>query len=230
MSIRLTASALIGFCCLTVAGTVSPAIDLPRARIDITDKQVGQSPKGFLFWRTGSGEIGNWRVVNEPSATTGFAIEQSSIDQTDDRYPMAVYEPISAQNYEVSARIKIVSGRMQSAGIALRVRNELNYYLVRVSALEERVDLFRVIQGKLRRITGVEAPIGKLKWHRMDVLAANDQIAVALDDQVMFRVRDRTFLNSGHVALWTEEDNVTRFEEISILPLESRDPNAERRR
>jgi hypothetical protein len=30
---------------------------------------------------------------------------------------------------------------------------------------------------------------------------------------------DRTFLNHGHVGLWTEEDNVARFEQLEIKSL-----------
>jgi hypothetical protein len=207
-------------CCLATVCTTSLATDLPNGRIELNEEHVGRPPEGFLLWRTGTGELGNWRVVKDATAPAGLAIEHSSRDHTEDRYSLAVHAPVFAESYEVSARIRIISGRMQSAGVALRVRNELNYYLVRINALEERVDVFRVIQGQPRRLTGVETPITRGKWHRIDVLMVKDQIAVAVDSGAMLRVRDRTFLNAGHVALWTEEDNVTRFDGISIVPLQ----------
>ena len=43
-----------------------------------------------------------------------------------------------------------------------------------------------------------------------------------LDDNWILTVFDRSLMRDGHVALWTQDDNVTRFEEIEITPLPER--------
>jgi len=46
---------------------------------------------------------------------------------------------------------------------------------------------------------------------------------VSLDTKVLFTTFDRARMKDGRMALWTREDNVTRFDQIEIRPL----PNTE---
>jgi len=117
-------------------------------------------PTDFEFWRNG------WRrrrpmggSFATTTAVAGASIEQFSMDKTENRFPVAIYKPISAKNVEVSTRFKLVSGTMQSAGVAVRLMSASNYYVVRVSALEARVDLLRVMDGKTERIAGADAGV-----------------------------------------------------------------------
>jgi len=176
-------------------------------------------PTDFEFWRTGGGDVGQWAVVRDTTAVDGASIEQFSMDKTENRFPVAIYKPISAKNVEVSTRFKLVSGTMQSAGVAVRLTSASNYYVVRVSALEARVDLLRVMDGKIKRIAGADAGVMRNRWQTLGVVAEDDRFTISLDDRLVFTAGDRTFLGDGHIALWTEGDNVTRFEEIQITPL-----------
>ena len=56
-------------------------------------------------------------------------------------------------------------------------------------------------------------------WHKLGVTAADDQFMISFDNASLFTISDRTFLNHGHVGLWTEEDNVARFEQLEIKSL-----------
>jgi hypothetical protein len=47
----------------------------------------------------------------------------------------------------------------------------------------------------------------------------NVRIAVLINGTNSFSALDETINNSGHVALWTEEDNVTRFDRLTIKAL-----------
>jgi hypothetical protein len=42
---------------------------------------------------------------------------------------------------------------------------------------------------------------------------------VSLDARPVFTAWDRTFPADGRIALWTEDDNITRFDQIEITPL-----------
>jgi len=91
--------------------------------------------------------------------------------------------------------------------------------VVSASALEERVDLFRVLAGKMERIGGTEADVVLNHWQMLGLVAQGDQFTVSLDNKWLFTVWDRTFSTDGRIGLWTEEDNVTRFDQFEIKAL-----------
>ena len=187
--------------------------------IDFAENRLGLPPEDFDFLITGRGQHGQWTVVRDTTAIHGVAIEQSSEDPTEDRYPLAIYASASPRDCEVSVRFKITKGAAQGAGIAARFRNADNYYFVRASALEDRVDLFRVANGKVERIWGTDADVTRYHWHKLGLVAEHDQFTVSFDSDWLFTAQDRTFLTDGRVGLWTEEDTVARFDQLEITTL-----------
>jgi hypothetical protein len=188
-------------------------------RIKIEKSEIGSPPVNFELLRTGKGTSGQWTIVRDPTAITGAALEQSSADETENRYPVAIYEQLSLKNVEFRARFKIMSGSMRNAGIIVRFIDPNNYYVVSASALEGRVDLFRMVGGKLTRIAGTEADVIRDHWHLLAVLANGQQFEVSMDNVPLFTTWDRTFLADGRMGLWTEEDNATRFDSLEIAAL-----------
>jgi hypothetical protein len=204
-------------------GLVAAAEDA-TTRIDIAKNGLGIPPGDFEFARSGEGDLGRWTVVRDPTAIKGLAIEHESTDQHEERFPLAIYKPLSMENVAVSVRFKIVSGTMLSAGLALSLRNPASYYAVSASALEQRVDLLLVMNGTVKRIeTGSEVNIERDRWHTLKVTLDDDHFVVALDNTVLFTAYDRTRMKDGRIALWTREDGITRFDQIEIRPL----PNTE---
>lgn len=204
---------------LICAVATSLATASPRAEaqsIDFVSNGIGVPPADFEFWRMGQGTMGDWAVVRDPSAIAGASIEQFSTDLTEDRFPVAVYKPTSAKDVKVSVRFKIVRGSIRSAGIAIRLRSASDYYLVRVSALEERVDLVRVVNGKMQRVAGADADVMSGRWQTLGVAAEKDRSTIFVDNAPIFTAWDQAYVDSGHIALWTEDDNVTRFDQIKI--------------
>ncbi len=190
-----------------------------KASIDLGENRDGVPPEDFDFGITGQGQPGQWTVVRDVTAIDGAAIEQSSTDPTENRFPLAIYRRLSLKNLEASARLRLIKGTMQTAGIAFRFVNADNYYVVSASALEERVDLFRVLAGKMERIGGTEADVVLNHWQMLGLVAQGDQFTVSLDNKWLFTVWDRTFSTDGRIGLWTEEDNVTRFDQFEIKAL-----------
>jgi hypothetical protein len=188
-------------------------------KIDIVRDGIGIPPHDFEFWQTGGGPNGQWAVVRDPTTVAGAAIEQSSMDRKEGRLPLAIYRPNSLKNVAVSTRFKLIQGAMQSAGIAVRVINAGSYYVAVANALEERVDLFRFLNGIRVRITGIEADVQRGHWQTLKLVIDENHFTVSLDGNLLFDAWDNGYLEDGYVALWTEEDNVTRFEEIIITPL-----------
>jgi hypothetical protein len=188
--------------------------------IDLSNTPPGKMPDGFTTARTGRGAQGDWRVEDDSSVTGGRVITQTSSDQTDYRFPLAIHEKVSAANVDVTVRFKAVAGRIDRAGgIAIRLTDADNYYVVRANALEDNVNFYRVVSGSRREIKGFSTKVASDVWHVLGLKAEADTFSISFDGKVLFSVTDRTFANAGKVALWTKADSVTRFDALSIRVL-----------
>jgi Galactocerebrosidase, C-terminal lectin domain len=204
-----------------LASEATPARPQTGARMIEIDKMgVGPAPADFTFGRTGSGGPGQWVVVDDATAPSKRAIEQSSTDRTDYRFPLAIYQPVTAKNVEVSLRFKPVAGRVdQAGGIAVRVTSPDDYYLVRANALEDNVRFYRIVKGRRVELASADVKVASGAWHTLALKAENDRFTVTFDGKTLHSTSDRTLPGPGRVALWTKSDSVTRFDQINILPL-----------
>ena len=189
--------------------------------VEIGSMQVRQEPPLFTTWRTGDGGAAEWRVVDDPTATNKKAIAQTSKDTTDYRFPLAVYNPVSARNVDVVVRFKPVAGKVdQAGGIAVRLTTPDDYYVARANALEDNVRFYRVVKGKREQLQGANVKVAANQWHTLGLRAEGDKFTVAFDGKPLFTGQDKTFDNTGKVALWTKADSVTYFDSIAITPLD----------
>ena len=139
----------------TAVLAVALTMTSPAAPQTITfgNSATGVPPADFEFGRTGSGGEGKWAVVADQSAEGGHALEQSSTDKTDYRFPLAIYKPVSAKDVDVRVRFKPVAGTVDRAGgIAVRLSGPDDYYVVRANALEDNVRFYRVVKGKREQV------------------------------------------------------------------------------
>jgi hypothetical protein len=189
-------------------------------RIDIAAMQPGAAPPGFTFSRTGNGAPAEWQVVADPSATGQKAIAQTSKDTTDYRFPLAVYDAISAKDIDVVVRFKPVAGTVdQAGGIAIRLTSPEDYYVVRANALEDNVNFYRVVKGRRSQIKGFDTRVATGQWHALGLRAEGERFTVSFDGKTLFTAEDKTFANVGRVALWTKADSVMHFDSIDIVSL-----------
>ena len=192
-----------------------------QTQIDIAAMQPGAAPPGFTFWRTGNGGAAEWQVIADPTAVRQKAIAQTSKDTTDYRFPLAVYQPISAKNVDVVVRFKPVAGSVdQAGGIAIRLTTPDDYYVVRANALEDNVNFYRVVKGRRSQIKGFDTKVAGNQWHMLGLRAEGERFTVSFDGKTLFTVEDKTIAGAGKVALWTKADSVTHFDTISITPLD----------
>ena len=219
MSRELTRFVVVVLAALA-CGDASLAAEDAATKIDLAKSAVGLPPADFDFERTGQGDLGQWTLVRDPSATDGLAIEHVSTDQHEDRFALAIYRPIAAENVEVKLRLKIISGPTLTAGFAIGLRNPNSYYAVSANAFEQRVDLLLFKDGKPARVESSEADVTRDRWHTLGVTLNDDHFTVSLDQKTLFTAFERTRMKDGQIALWTQEDNVTRFDriEVRVLP------------
>jgi hypothetical protein len=189
--------------------------------IDLSRYPAGPLPPEFLTsWRTGRGPLGDWQVVDDPTASQGKAIAQLNADTTDYRFPLAVYNVAPVQDLEASVRFKAIAGNGDRAGgLAVRLRDADNYYLVRANALEDNVRLYRVVKGDRQQLASASTKVTSGVWHTLMLRADGDRLSVSFDGKPLLTHSDRTFPGPGKVALWTKADSVTHFEQLKISPL-----------
>jgi hypothetical protein len=123
-ALRVVATLGVGAAVLTVA-VVAPSL-AGGTLVEIAKNAVGMPPADFQFAVTGQGEPGQWTLVSDQTAATKVAIEYAGRDSHEDRFPLAIYNPVSVRNAQISVRMKIVAGTMRSAGIAARLRDRDN--------------------------------------------------------------------------------------------------------
>jgi hypothetical protein len=188
--------------------------------IAIDRMMPGSPPAGFTFATAGRGGEGEWNVVEDPTAAMGRAIEQSSTERTDYRFPLAIDDSFSAADLNVELRFKAVGGKIDRAGgIAVRLADADNYYVVRANALEDNVRFYRVVDGRREQLGGTNLRVTANEWHSLGLRADGEQFTVSYDGKVLFGVTDKTFSEAGGVALWTKADSVTRFDQVKIIAL-----------
>jgi hypothetical protein len=189
--------------------------------IAIGTMEVGTAPADFEFWRTGQGGPGRWAVVSDATASGGRAIEQESTDQTDFRFPLAIYKPLSAKNVDVVVRFKAVAGKVdQAGGIAVRLTSPDSYYVVRANALEDNVRFYHIIKGRRTQLQGANIKVAPDQWHTLGLKAEGSMFTVTFNGKALFTARDTSIGDAGKVALWTKADSVTRFDQFEIRPLQ----------
>ena len=158
--------------------------------------------------------------MDDASVPAGRVLAQTSADQTDYRFPLAIYDAVTAKDVEVTVRFKAVAGRVDRAGgIAVRLTDADNYYVLRANALEDNVNFYHVVHGSRRADPRCRCKVASDQWHTLSLKAVGDQFTIGFNDKTLFTVADRTFANAGKVALWTKADSVTRFDALTIRTL-----------
>lgn len=199
-----------------------------RRVIDFESAAVGRAPASFSFALTGSGRPGVWVVRKDEAAPDrGKVLAQTDADRTSYRFPVAVFDDITAADVDISVRFRPVSGEVdQAAGLVWRYRDANNYYIFRANALEGNVVLYKVEHGKRTdlavkgsgRTYGKKADVPKDTWSQMGVTVRGPIFTVSLNGQGLFEVEDATFGGAGKVGVWTKADSVTYFDDLTIVP------------
>ena len=95
---------------MLVASMVAPAFAVDaKASIGLEENRIGSPPEDFDFGITGQGQPGEWSMVRDVTAIHGVAIEQSNTDPTENRFPFAIYKPLSLKNLAASVHLKLIT-------------------------------------------------------------------------------------------------------------------------
>ncbi len=180
--------------------------------------ETGKTPPGFSTALTGGGGPVTWVVQEDASAPSGGKVlAQTSTDKTNYRFPLCIYDPFMAKDVEVSVKFKAVAGKIdQAAGLVARFQDKDNYYITRANALEDNVNLYKVVGGSRKQFAGVKAKVPSGEWHGLKLVAKGQHFQVFFDDKLLFEANDETFKDAGKVGLWTKADSVTYFDDLRV--------------
>ncbi len=189
--------------------------------------RVGESPSGFSTALTGRGNPGRWVVMKDASSPShGNVLAQVDADPTGYRFPVCVYDGLTAKDADISMHFKPVSGRGdQGAGIVWRYMDKDNYYIVRANALENNVVLYKVQNGRrtdlplkgVGRTYGKKERVPSGEWGSLRVVAKGNLFEVYHNGNKLYEVEDNTFKDAGKIGLWTKADSVIYFADLQVI-------------
>ena len=188
--------------------------------VSFAETAPGSLPPGFAPGLTGGGGPVAWQVVADDSAPSRRVLAQTSADRTDERYPVCIYDRVTARDIDVTVRFKPVAGRVdQAGGIIVRVSDANNYYVVRANALENNVRLYHVIRGRRSQFAGADARVQSAAWQTLRVRAEGTRFQVHFEGKLLFEASDSRLAGPGGIGLWTKADSVTHFDQLTYSAL-----------
>lgn len=212
---------------LAVLSLCAPAAE---QRFSFDDVAPGQTPSGFHSLLAGEGRPGEWKIVMEEvppllapltpqalSVTRRAVLGQLAQDATDEHFPMLVFDGTTFDDFTVTTRLKIVSGQAeQMAGIAFRVQDEKNFYVIRASALGRNVRFYKVVNGLRSDPIGPELEVPKGVWHELMIRCKGNEIRAEFNGREVIPPLTDTSFKSGKIAFWTKSDSVSYFADTVI--------------
>ena len=199
-------------------------------RFDFSDYPAGPAPAKFQQVLLGGGRPAAWQIKSDavPSAMPSFSasapmtlshavLAQTSMDGSDERFPMLILSDEIFRNFKFTARIKMADGLTeQMAGLVFRWQNASNFYVVRASAIGKNVRFYKVVNGVRSDPIGPSVNIKQGEWHTLGVKCEGNQISIFLDDKpVMPTLGDNTFAE-GRIGFWTKSDSVSYFTDAVV--------------
>ncbi len=188
------------------------------AFVDFEDFAIGALPPGFTSALTGSGGPVAWSILEDATSLAGpKVLAQTSSDRTDYRFPLMILEQPRTADLTVAVRFKPVAGEVdRAAGIAVRLSDPDNYYVVRANALEDNVRLYKVVKGQRLQFAGANVKVPSGTWRELWLTARGPRFEVFLNGKSLYSATDTTFTAAGRIALWTKSDSVTYFDDLVI--------------
>jgi hypothetical protein len=208
-----------------------PALAAER-KLDFSNYTEGQLPTNFLSVAVGPGGPAKWQIVLDdvatdlvpltpqaPSVMKRPVLGQLSGNPTDERFCICILQDEIFDDFKLTTQFKTVRGVMeQMAGIAFRIQNESNYYVVRGSSLGNTFRFYRVRDGVRSAPEGPEIPVTNGVWHELAIECKANTIRASLDGKEYLATKDeiKPYL-SGKIGYWTKSDSVSYFCDTRIV-------------
>ena len=209
---------------------VQVAIGAER-KFDFSETREGEIPKGFRSAAAGDTNRGDWKVILDDVApllppispgsrgnTKQAVLAQLSTAKTDEHFPLLIYDDDNFGDFTLTTKFKTVRGETeQMAGIAFRLEDEKNFYVLRASSLGNNFRFYKVVNGERGPLFGPEVQIPAGTWHELSIECKGSEIKCSLDGKQIIPTLTDTSFSSGKFAFWTKSDSVSYFTDTKIV-------------
>lgn len=195
------------------------------------DYPENQTPAGFRSVVTGSGKPGDWKIIMDevapilaPLSPNAAAVARRPVlaqlaqDPTDEHFPLLIFDQETYNDFSVKTRFKTVRGAIEEmAGIAFRIQDERNYYVVRASSRGKNFRFYKIVNGERTPPIGPEIEMPAGTWHEMGVECKGNEIHCTLDGKEIIPVLHDSSFGFGKIGFWTKSDSVSYFADTRIV-------------
>jgi len=198
---------------------------------DFQELPVNQTPLGFRSVVVGEGKIGDWKIIMDEVppllapltdkatvVTKRAVLAQLSQDPTDEHFPLLIFDGETFTDFTLTTRFKLVSGTVeQMAGIAFRIQDERNFYIIRASGLGKNVRFYKVVAGQRSNPIGPELDIPKGVWQELKIACKGNQIRCWLNNKEAIPTLTDNSFTTGKIGFWTKSDSVSYFGNTKMI-------------
>ena len=182
----------------------------------------GTLPSSYVVGTLFDGRpAGEWKIlITERAKSTSQVLAQVQPKGTDQTYKLVLLEGTDSANIDLEVSYLAVAGKADlGGGLLWRAKDDRNHYLLRASLVEQKVRLYRVVNGVQQIVKQIDRPLPATGWHKLRVVQRGCELKAMFDDAVLFRLCDNTYTR-GRIGLWTKADAVTYFDDLSLTLLE----------
>jgi hypothetical protein len=128
-----------------------------------------------------------------------------------------IYEAEKYADFTMTTRFRMLEGQVaQMAGIAFRIQDERNYYVLRASSLGKTVVFYKFVDGIRTPPITAQIDIRTGSWHELTAECRGNQIRCLLDGRELFPVLNDNSFVDGYVGFWTKSDSVSHFADARV--------------
>jgi hypothetical protein len=178
---------------------------------------VGAFPTGWSSQKTGTGGLGSWTVIADPTAPSQPNVfAQTSKEHPGYHFNIAIAEETNFSDLEIELMFKAIGGQEdQGGGPVWRYQDADNYYICRANPLESNFRVYKVVDGNREQLQSSNVEIPSNVWHSLIVKNLGNHIQCWYNGKLYLDVTDNTF-TSGKVGLWTKADALTWFDDVKV--------------
>ena len=216
---------------LFLAAATTGFAQIAESPFDFTKTPTGQAPKGFRSSVLGATKPSQWQITLGPVPGKGGETKQPVLahlgeDADDSRLPLLISESFDYRNFTFSVRFQILGGRgTQAAGMAFRMVDEKNFYLLAVRPKDRKVFFTIFKDGEAKSgLVGENIPLSENGWQELTFTAEGGRIAWTLNGRGYDLTLDPAtapIFPAGKIAFWTRSDTRVQFTESRVTVKEA---------
>jgi hypothetical protein len=131
---------------------------------------------------------------------------------------LLIFDGETFSDFTMSTKFKLMGGGLEEmAGIAFRIQDEKNFYVVRASGLGNNIRFYKMVNGERSSPIGPEIPVAKNVWHELKIACKGNQIEAWFNGkQILLPLTDNSF-KAGKIGFWTKSDSLTYFTDAKVV-------------